>query len=115
MATREQLKEAVAQYATKELAGKTAGLKKWAILLALPSILAVLDDFLNKNKALLITAGYMTEDGMIDTSRLVAEAKEIARSTGAVTEHFPILGDITFREDDIESLARLIGGTNETN
>lgn len=112
MVTQEQLKEGLARYAEAELAGKVAGLRKWAILIALPSLTALMDEFFQKNMAMLVRAGYMTDDGMVDIARIAKEAKNIARSTGAVTEHFPVLGDVTFSEADIDTLSHFIGGMN---
>ena len=114
MVTREQLKEGLSRYAEKELAGKVAGLRKWAILIALPSVAVAVDEFISRNQPMLMKAGYLTEDGMVDIARIHREAKDIARSTGAVTEHLPVLGDVTFSELDIDALANMIGGVNET-
>ena len=62
------------------------------------------------NKDMLVKAGYMTEDGMVDIDTIASKAKEVARTTGSVTENLPMLGDVTFTIDDIEALRNCIAG-----
>ena len=46
----------------------------------------------------------MSEDGMIDIDTLITQLKISATANGPVTEHIPILGDITFDSTDIDKL-----------
>ena len=110
MVTQEQLKEGIARYADVELANKTAGLKKWIIPMVVPSLIIELQCFINNHADMLKRCGYLSEDGLVDIDRITSEAKHIAMEKGKVTEHFPILGDITFSVEDIDLLRRHIGG-----
>lgn len=110
MVTQEQLKEGIARYADLELANKTAGLKKWIIPMAVPPLMVELTCFIQKHSDMLRRCGYMSEDGLIDVEKLTDDAKRVAMEKGKVTEHFPILGDITFSIDDIELLRKHING-----
>lgn len=110
MVTQEQLKEGLARYIDTEFVSKVQGLRKWGIALATSPLILSLGERIEDSKAMLVSAGYLTEDGMVDIDRLYADAMEVARRTGSVTEHLPIVGDVTFTSTDIESLRRCITG-----
>lgn len=102
--TMEQVVSGMGKYADQEIIAKVAGMRKWLVALAAPAVMITVSDTLIKNKDMLVKAGYMTEDGMLDVDRIYNDALGVARKTGAVTEHLPVLGDVTFSEQDIEKL-----------
>lgn len=102
--TMDQLVSGMSKYADQEIIAKVSGVRKWLVALATPAVMMSVSDMILKNKDTLVKAGYMAEDGMVDIERLYTDASGIARKTGSVTEHLPVLGDVTFSEQDIERL-----------
>ncbi len=108
MVTFEQVKEGIAKYIDRELADKLQGFKKWAIVaLSLP-LLSSLEDNVLKHKKEAVLAGYMTEDGMVNIDLLADTFISVAKGKGRVTEHIPMIGDVTFSYSDIEILKKYI-------
>lgn len=108
--TQQQLMEGLARYVDGEFVGKMQGLRKWAVALASAPLVLEAGNQIEKNKAMLVSAGYLTEDGMVDVDRLYSDAMAIAQKTGSVTEHIPMVGDVTFSASDIEALRNCIIG-----
>ena len=108
--TIEQMMEGITKYGNSEFVSKVSGLRKWAVAIALPPIAMKAGSIAMDNKDMLVRAGYMTEDGMVDIDTIASKAKEVARTTGSVTENLPMLGDVTFTIDDIEALRNCIVG-----
>lgn len=106
--TIEQVIQGVQLYGEQEFVAKVSGLKKWAIALSIVPLSLQVRDMLEKNRDMLVKAGYMTEDGMIDIDLIADRALAIARSTGSVKEHLPLLGDTVFSEQDILTLKNII-------
>lgn len=110
MITIQQFKTGMASYLDREIADKASGLKKWAVSLVAVSMMQNIDRLIEENKALLISSGYMMQDGMIDADRLLADLKTVANKKGEVVQDFPIIGAIRFNEGDIDSLRRYMNG-----
>lgn len=104
MVTKEQFKNGVLRYVDNEIANKVGGVRKWLVIIASTEMTANMDSLLSK----LPKNGYVQEDGMIDIDRLYTDMHRIAEQTGPVTEHIPVIGDVTFNTSDIESLYRYI-------
>lgn len=106
MVTLEHLIDALEVYVNEEITSKVAGLRKWAVwAMARPLI----NEYAGRCKPILTQLGYMQEDGMIDSDKLLQSLEEAAKSQGAVTEHIPLLNaDITFTEKDVEKLKMLL-------
>jgi len=102
MITKEQIKEGFAKYLDEELIAKTPGLRKWALAAAVAPLLAKLDSILGSPA--LAEMGYVTQDGMVDADRARDDFVRIAAERGSVTEHLPLLGDVTFSASDVERL-----------
>lgn len=83
-------------------------MRKWAIALSMAPIAIRAGQMLEDNGDILKSAGYMSEDGMVDVDLIADKAKTIARETGAVTEHLPLIGDTVFSESDIDALRECI-------
>lgn len=108
--TIDQMKVGIAKYIDNEIAAKISGFGKWVIPLAGASLInGKLDAIIKQNHEALKQLGYMTEDHMVELDKLYTDAKKIAMEKGSVTEHFPLLGDITFSAADIDALKRYIG------
>lgn len=108
MVTQQQLRRGMERYAEEEIMNKMPGVKKWLIALSIPPIVEGVCSMLECNKDMLIRAGYMSEDGLIDIDHLHSEAKRIAEKTGSVTEHLPVIGDVKFSSADIDLLRNYI-------
>ena len=109
MVTVDQIKQGIARYIDAEFTSRLQGMKKWLVPIAAAAVVnAKIDSFASTGRPMLIAAGYMSEDGMVDIDRLYSDIIDVARKQGAVTENFPILGDVTFSEQDINSLRRMI-------
>ena len=110
MVTLEQLQTGLADYVEKELVSKVPGVRKWVLALVATPVILQSGAMIEANKEMLIKAGYITADGMIDIDRIHGELKAIASKTGPVAQSFPIIGTFTFSEADIDTLRTYIGG-----
>ena len=99
-----QISEGIATYIDRELVPKVPGIRKWVLGMSGAYVLKVAQDMIEENRKLLVSAGIMSEDGMIDIDTLASQLKRSAATNGPVTEHFPILGDITFDSSDVDKL-----------
>ena len=52
----------------------------------------------------------MQEDGMICIDKVYNDVMQIARKTGSVTQHIPLVGDVKFTETDLTSMYHHIIG-----
>lgn len=109
MVTISQMKEGMARYIDMEIASKCPGAKKWLVALAAASIVAQTDRMIEEHKTMLQASGYLTPDNLIDIDHLYHDLSAIAIEKGPITEHFPIIGDITFSSTDVDALRRYIG------
>lgn len=103
--TLSQLKLGLTKYAEAELVGKVSGLRKWALALMISPLISNIDTMVDSYRSLLVSSGYLTEDGTVNIDKLYTTLKEEAHK-GSVIEHLPLLGDVTFSEDDIDKLYR---------
>jgi len=108
MRTKQQAKEGFAKYLDGEIIGKTPGLRKWALAAAIAPLLARLDGLLDSPA--LAEMGYVTQDGMFDEDKARQDFARIAAERGSVTEHLPLVGDVTFSAEDVEKLWGCIHG-----
>ncbi len=108
MVTLAQFKRGMERYAEEEIMNKMAGVRKWLIALSIPPVIESVCSMMECNKDMLLKAGYISEDGMIDIDHLHSEAKRIAEKTGSVTEHLPVIGDVKFSSADIDLLRNYI-------
>lgn len=100
----------LSQYMDAEIASRLNGLSKWAVpVLGAALINSKIDALLSENAEALMSLGYMTDDGMIEIDKLYKDVKQVARDKGSVTEHLPMVGDVTFCEEDVDALRRHIG------
>lgn len=104
MVTKEQFKSGLGTYVERELVPKVGGIKKWMLLAGAMELIASADSYLDKMNG----TSYIQKDGMIDIDKLYKDMHRIAESTGPVTEHIPIIGDVTFDSKDIDSVYRCI-------
>jgi hypothetical protein len=109
MVTVDQVKQGIARYIDAEFTSRLQGMKKWLVPIAAAAVVnAKIDALASTGRPMLIASGYMSEDGMVDIDRLYSDLVSVARRQGSVTENFPILGDVTFSESDIDSIRRMI-------
>lgn len=108
MVTINQVKDGLVLYIDKEIVEKVSGLAKWGLAFASAAIVSNLnmDKYVEMGKSL----GYVTKDSMVDIDKLYADFIKIVRSKGSVTQHFPMIGDVTFSENDVDLLKRYING-----
>ena len=110
MVTKEQFINGISKYIDSELISKIPGLSKWVVALGLGAYLPQVNKMLDDNHKMLIDAGYMHEDGMICIDKVYNDIMQIARKTGSVTQHIPLVGDVTFSETDLTSMYHNIVG-----
>lgn len=108
MVTQEQLVNGIIRYADAEIVSKISGLSKWMISIGIRAYIAKIPDVIAKNRDMLISAGYLHEDGMICIDKLYSDLLNTARNTGNVTQYIPLAGDMTFNENDVSTLYRYI-------
>jgi len=102
MITLERFKQGLYAYGNDEFVMKTHGLGKWMIALFLPSIVESMCSFILANKSIMMSACFMSDDGMIDIDRIHSELISICDRTGDVVHNLPVLGDVKFSKQDIE-------------
>ena len=108
--TIDQMKMGVAKYIDSEIATKISGMGKWLIPIAGSAIISSkLDPMLKENHEMLKHMGYMTEDYLIEIDKVYSDFKRVSHEKGAITEHFPLIGSITFTEADVDAFRRYIG------
>ena len=110
MVTKEQLINGIQKYIDDELISKISGLSKWVLALGLGAYLPQVTKMLDDNHSILVDAGYMQEDGMICIDKIYNDIMQTARKTGSVTQHIPLVGDVTFTETDLTSMYHHIIG-----
>lgn len=106
MVTINQIKEGVALYVEKELVSKLNGLIKWGFAFASSQIISSLD--ISKYVEIGKNMGYIMQDSMVDIERLYADFVKVVREQGSVVQHFPVIGDVTFTERDVDLLRSYI-------
>ena len=110
MVTKEQFINGIQKYIDDELVSKISGLSKWVLALGLGAYLPQVTKILDDNHGMLVDAGYMQEDGMICIDNVYNDVMQIARKTGSVTQHIPLVGDVKFTETDLTSMYHHIIG-----
>ncbi len=105
-----QISEGLARYIDNELVPKVPGVRKWLLGAAGAYVGKAMADKVEENRKTLESVGIMSEDGMIDIDQLIPRLKATAASSGPVTEHIAMLGDITFDSSDIDRLHSYIVG-----
>lgn len=108
MVTLEQVEKGVLKYIDSEFVNKISGLRKWGVALMTESIALSIKDMVMKNREFLVKSGYLTEDCMVDIEKLYSDCLEVTSKHGKVTEHFPLIGDVTFSDTDVRSLRDFI-------
>lgn len=103
-----QISEGLARYIDQELVPKVPGIRKWMLGLAGGYAGQMLQGKAAENKVFLESLGVMDADGMIDIDALHTRLKAAADSSGTVTEHIPMIGDVTFDSSDIDRLKSYI-------
>ena len=104
MVTKEKFKTGICAYVERELVPKVRGVRKWMLLLGTIEILNNSDSYIKKMES----TSYVQSDGMIDIDKLYSDLHPIAEETGPVTEHIPLIGDVSFNARDIELLYKYI-------
>lgn len=99
-----QVAQGVATYIDRELVPKVPGIRKWVLGISGAYAGKMIEEKVDEYRDLLISIGVMEEDGMIDIDTLASHLKKSAAVNGPVTEHFPMLGDITFDSGDVDKL-----------
>lgn len=105
-----QISEGVGRYIDGELMPKVSGIRKWFLGVAGVYAGKMVEDKIAEHRDVLINAGIMSEDGMVDIDRFMPQLKAMAAESGPVTEHVSMLGDITFDSSDVEKLYSYIVG-----
>lgn len=110
MVTIDNIGIGVSKYIDEEIAPKVDGLKKWAVSLASVIVVAKITEMFVEHKETLKSIGYITEDGMVDDSKIISDLKRVAHDKGAVTQQLPYVGSFRFDESDIDMLGRYLHG-----
>lgn len=106
--TADQIKMAVVRYIDSEIANRLEGWRKWAVPVGAAALVNNKIDALGsgRNADMLMSLGYMTEDGLYDIDKIYEDFLSIAREKGSITETLPLIGAVTFSAQDIEILRR---------
>ena len=105
-----QVQAGILDYIDKEFVEKLDGLRKWAVLSAVGVYTgkssAVADQILNHPIAKMMDL--VDDKGMIDVDAVHTAMIKAAEKTGVVHQNIPLLGQVTFSKEDIETLYRCI-------
>lgn len=103
--SKDKIKMGVTNYIDNELGRKADGIGKFAVYFMIPRINRNVDQMIDNYKDNVLFSD-MVEEDEIDIDKLYDDAKEAMRKAGHVT-----IMNITFNEEDIDSLYRyIIGG-----
>ena len=102
--TVDQISEGVARYVDMELVPKVPGLRKWVLGAFGGYAVKMVKDKAMESREMLESAGLMDADGLVDLDALYSSLRKTAGASGPVTEHLPMLGDVTFDSSDIDKL-----------
>lgn len=105
--TLNQLKTAASTYIDREFIPKINGINKWVIGIGAGAYLAQLDGVVNNNKDMLEKLGVLLPDGTIDIETAYRLIKDQAIKQGKVTQNIPMIGDVIFSVDDVETFYRI--------
>lgn len=106
MSTIVSVMEGTKEFFEEELLTKMNGLSKWVVGAGLSMVMDNAVNTFNELKAnpLIKALGIIHEDDTIDVDTLYAKLKEQAHMYGAVTFNLPMIGVMTFREEDLDHL-----------
>lgn len=107
--TVQQVQTGFCNWFDAEIAPQLPGLKKWAARAAVAMVSERIPQMLEQYKDMISGTGLYTDYG-IDIDRVRDMMLAQARATGPAREVFPVIGAITFTEQDIERLYRHITG-----
>ena len=105
--TLNQLKKAASIYIDREFVAKMDGLAKWVIGVGAGAYLAQIDGWFNSHMEMLCTMGLCRADGTIDIEKAYSVLKEEAVKHGKVTQRIPLVGDVTFHPEDVDTFYRI--------
>jgi hypothetical protein len=108
--TVQQIQTGFCNWFDAELAPQLPGLKKWAARAAIAMASERLPQMMEQYSDMINLTGLRSADGGIDIDRVRDLFLAQARATGPAREVFPVIGAITFTEQDIERLYRHITG-----
>lgn len=94
------------EFFEEEMLMKMSGLGKWVVGAGISMAMDNAVNTFNELKAnpLIKTLGIIHEDDTIDVDTLYAKLKEQAHMHGAVSFSVPMIGAMTFREEDLDHL-----------
>lgn len=110
MYTSAQVLNGITNYAEKEIIAKLPTAGKWiigaGIGMAMQNIQKIITD-LGKNETVKML-GVVDENGNIDVDSVTQHLKESAKKYGKMRVQIPILGEMTFSDEDIEMVKKYI-------
>lgn len=109
MVTVNQIRDGITLYIEKELVAKVSGLAKWGFAFVGNQLVNTID--IPKYLTMLSVGNntsYMTSDSLVDIDKLYADFIKVVREQGSVIQHFPVIGDVTFSERDVDLLKSYI-------
>ena len=104
MVTIQQVRQGMCRYIDTEFINKIGGLAKWGV--AIGGSLIV--EKYTSDPSILKSIGCLSEDGMVDIDRLYDIVYNVAKERGKVTQNFPMIGDVSFTEEDVTKLYHYI-------
>ena len=98
----------LAQYISKEICSKLSDWRKWAVPVFIGSMNPRFERMLAENKEILVEAGFVDQDGMIDIDLVYDRFHKAAEEGGDIVQDVPILGTLRLSIKDIDMLYQLI-------
>ena len=98
----------LAQYISKEICSKLSDWRKWAVPVFVGSMNPRFERMFAENKEILVEAGFVDQEGMIDIDLVYDRFRKAAEDSGDIVQDIPVLGTLRLSVKDIDMLYQLI-------
>ena len=108
----ESVIDGINKYIDKEIYSGLNDLQEFAARLVVGRInsnQAVVKNFL-MNNGFMKTLGIVDYEGMVDVEQLLSEIREEIERKGSLKVEIPLIGTLTFKSSDVDTLYRMITG-----
>lgn len=104
------LKSAVATYIDTEIVSHMSDWRKWVLGIASVRGVERIPSLIEDNLPLLVSMGFVTEQGEIKIDELYQTLRAVADKKGPITQTIPMLGEVKFGIADIDALYKIAKG-----
>ena len=103
-----QVESGLAQYISREICSKLSDWRKWVVPVFVGSMNPKFERMFAENKNVLVEAGFVDQDNMIDIDLVYDRFRKAADDGGGIVQEVPVLGTLRLSAKDIDMLYQLI-------